>query len=479
MTLGALSKIEHIVVLMLENRSFDSMLGYLALDPSYPHEVDGLTTRMKNTYQRRAYRVHPLPGTTMRSWETPNHDGPDVDKQLAGHGGGFVRNFVTTRDPADRPAAADPDTCCVTGYHTGDQLPSFDHLARHYTVCDRWFSSVAGATMPNRLYSVCGTSGGLRSNQKVAGFDFPIYHLPSFVRQIDRHASWRWYRHDALIPSTLSMFDPEFRFGHDDDFALYDDFAGHCARGALANVSWIEPGFFDKFGLLHENDDHPPTDVHLGQQLVREVCDAVMSSPCWPQTLLLVMYDEHGGFFDHVAPPTALDDDPAMQQYGVRVPALVVSPYARPGVCSTVFDHTSILRTILDRFRPDLDPGVMGERVATANNLSSALRRPQAKPASPKPIPTEPPPSLRAATSARTSSPGSSSPQSPQEIADLVRSSTDGLSMGAKLRDYAAAHPTGGRPIDDLQTGLLVAAGELSHLGAGPSKSDLARAGIH
>lgn len=468
MTLGALAKIDHIVVLMLENRSFDSMLGYLALDPTYPHAVDGLGPRMKNTYQRRAYRVHPLPTTTMQPWETPEHDGPDVDRQLARHGGGFVSNFVTTRDAAHRTAAADPATCCVTGYHTGDQLPAFDHLARHYTVCDRWFSSVPGATMPNRLYSVCGTSGGLRSNQKVHGFDFPIYHLPSFVRQIDGHVSWRWYRHDALIPSTLSMFDPEFRFGHNGNFALYDDFAGHCARGTLASVSWIEPGFFDKFGLLHENDDHPPTDVRLGQELVRDVCGALMSSPCWPKTLLLVMYDEHGGFFDHVTPPTAFDDDPTMQRYGVRVPALVVSPYARPGVCSTEFDHTSILRTILDRFRPDLDPGVMGLRVATANNVSSALR-PRATAAAPKPVPAE-----RMGPSLRRAAPR----ESPQAIADLVRSSADGLSMGARLRDYVAAHPPGGRPIDDLQAGLLVAAGELSHLGAGPSKRDLSRAGI-
>ena len=464
--LGSLSQIDHIVVLMLENRSFDSMLGYLALDATYEFrdQVDGLEATMKNTYKRRTYRVHPLPGTTMQSWETPSHDGPDVDKQLAGHGDGFVENFVTTRDPAHQSAAADPTSCCVTGYHTGDQLYAFHHLAKHYTVCDRWFASVPGATMPNRLYSVCGTSGGLRSNKKVNGFDFPVYHLPSFVRQLEGHASWRWYRHDALIPSTLSMFDPEYRVGHDDNFSLYADFAKHCSTGTLANVSWIEPGFFDKWGLLHENDDHPPTDVLGGQQLVHEICNALMTSPSWPKTLLVIVYDEHGGFFDHVTPPAAEDDDPSMRRYGVRVPALLVSPYAKAGVSSTVFDHTSILRTILDRFRPELDPDVMGRRVATANNLSSALGTrkadPQHIPA--RPMPATPP----------------QGKENPQGIADLIRSSQDGPSMARILQRHVSDHPPDGRPLDDLQAGLVVAAGELSHLHAGPSKRDLTRAGI-
>jgi len=465
--IGALSQIDHIVVLMLENRSFDNMLGYLALDETYAFrdQLDGLNATMKNTYKGKGYRVHPLPATTMRSWETPNHDGPDVDKQLARHGGGFVENFVRTRDAAHQAAASDPASCCVTGYHTGDQLYAFDQLARNYTVCDRWFCSVPGATMPNRLYSVCGTSGGLRSNKKVNGFDFPIYHLPSFVRQLDDHASWRWYRHDALIPSTLSLFDPEYRVGHNRDFSLYADFARHCSTGKLANVSWLEPGFFDKWGFLHENDDHPPTDVVRGQQLVHEVCEAVMSSPCWSKTLLVVVYDEHGGFFDHVAPPDADDDDPSMRRYGVRVPALLVSPYTSAGVCSTVFDHTSILRTILDRFRPDLDRGVMGRRVAAANNLSSALG---ARVAEPRHV-------SAAAMPAAEPQPG----QSAQGIADLIRSSRDGLSMARTLKAHVDEHPpTEGRPLDDLQVGLVIAAGELSHLNAGPSKRDLTRANI-
>ena len=470
--LGALKKIKHIVVLMLENRSFDHMLGYLALDATYPFQVDGLAPSMKNTYNGKTYKVHPLPGTSMKSWETPSHEGPNVAAQLAGNGGGFVRDFVTTRPAADQVLAADPVTCCVTGYHTGDQLYAYDHLARTYAVCDRWFSSVPGATMPNRLYSVCGTSGGIKSNQKVNGTDFPLYSLPSFVRQIDGHVSWRWYRHDALLPSTLSMFDPKFRVGHNGNFSLYQDFASHCAQGNLSNVSWIEPGFFDKFGL-HQTDDHPPTDVMVGQQLVADVCDAVMSAPTWDSTLLVIMYDEHGGFFDHVPPPAAADDDPGMRQYGVRVPAFVVSPYSVPGVCSTVFDHTSVLRTILDRFRPDLPAGVMGARVAAANNLSSTLGNTAAPP---DPIPAAAVPAARSVAPARSAQ----SARSAQDIANLVASSADGLDLGKILKEYVQHNPPSGRPLDDLQEGLLVAAGELSHLqpGAGPTRRDLKRSRV-
>jgi phospholipase C len=180
--------------------------------------------------------------------------------------------------------------------------------------------------------------------------------------------------------------------------------------------------------------------------------------------LLVIVYDEHGGFFDHVQPPAAEDDDPSMRRYGVRVPALLVSPLATAGVCSTVFDHTSVLRSILDRFQPDLDRDVMGRRVAAASNLSSALG---VRAAPPQPMPKGPMPAAEAV-------PG----QSPQGIANLIRSSQDGLSMARILQRQVSEESPDGRPLDDLQAGLIVAAGELSHMNAGPSQQDLTRAGI-
>jgi phospholipase C len=162
-------------------------------------------------------------------------------------------------------------------------------------------------------------------------------------------------------------------------------------------VSWIDPNFNDlNLWGSASNDDHPPSRVLDGQDLAFRVYNALASSQCWPQTLLVVTYDEHGGFFDHVRPPHAQDDDPEnFGTYGVRVPALVVSPWVRPAsVSSTLFDDTSIIKTILTRFCPhELDhrasgeailhwmreghPHYMGKRVAIATDLGALLTLPK------------------------------------------------------------------------------------------------------
>jgi phospholipase C len=127
------------------------------------------------------------------------------------------------------------------------------------------------------------------------------------------------------------------------------------------------------------NDDHPPSDVSLGQALVLKIYDALASSPNWSRTLFVITYDEHGGFYDHVDPREfeAADDRPAMRRYGVRVPALVVSPFVERGVSHVVYDHTSIIKTILMRFcrKPETAARSMGARVAAANHLGSLLTR--------------------------------------------------------------------------------------------------------
>jgi phospholipase C len=170
-------------------------------------------------------------------------------------------------------------------------------------------------------------------------------------------------------------------------------FIEDAQRGNLAQVSWIDPNFKD-LNLAHtqSNDDHPPSDVEDGQELVFLVYNALASGPAWDKTLLLIVYDEHGGFYDHVAPPAAPDDDPVtFGRYGVRVPAIVVSPFVTPrSVCNTLFDHTSIIKTILTRFCPrelgrqsepeevihwleEGHPHYMGKRVAEAADLSVLL----------------------------------------------------------------------------------------------------------
>jgi phospholipase C len=147
--------------------------------------------------------------------------------------------------------------------------------------------------------------------------------------------------------------------------------------GSLPNVAWIDPNFVAVGGAVGSNDDHPPADVRAGQELVLRVFNALARGPAWERTLLVITYDEHGGFFDHVEPPSAGDEDPRPEFHalGPRVPAIIVSPRVRAGVSHEVFDHTSIIKTCLVRFcrREGVAIPDMGARVRAANHLGALL----------------------------------------------------------------------------------------------------------
>jgi phospholipase C len=371
-TVQNLARINHIVVLMLENRSFDHMLGYLKLEAGLP--VDGLEASMSNTHAGKTYKVHHLPSTKLTDDQDPGHSGADVKEQVANGNAGFVSNYAK-HNPRD------PKRDTVMGYHNGTDLPIYDHLVREYAVCDRWFCSVPGATWPNRLYAVCGKASGSKDNRRN-----PLYSVPSFARELDRsRVSWCWYAHEYV--ATLRLTDDRYRLSlSTNNFRYFDrrtailgrSFIEHAARGELPAVSWIDPNFvdFDLLGPSGSNDDHPPSDVKAGQELVLKLYTALTSSPQWSKTLLVITYDEHGGFFDHVPPPAAKDDSPAFRTYGPRVPALVVSPWIPRGlVSSEVYDHTSLIKTILLRFCRRADGSIpnLGARVANANHLGGLL----------------------------------------------------------------------------------------------------------
>lgn len=384
-TVENLDKIEHVVVLMLENRSFDHVLGYLTLENGRT-DVDGLTKEMHNTYKGVDYFPKRRADTAFGKKQDPCHAGACVTEQLSNNNGGFVSNYASTHK-------GDPEVDLVMNYYDGATLKVYEQLVKDSVVCDRWFCSVPGATWPNRLYSVTGQSGGTKDNKTI-----PIYDLPSFVRHLSaRNVSWRWYAHHA--PATLRLIDSQYRpplhpkFDHFSYFDRHSDLGGNsfledAAQGKLAAVSWIDPDFGDPVTgpTKTENDDHPPVDVMGGQELVLKLYNAVTSSPQWDKTLLVVLYDEHGGLYDHVPPPAAEDDRPSFRQYGVRVPAFVVSPWAEADKIShVVFDHTSIIKTILLKFcrQPDGSIPNMGARVNAANHLGVLLTRTSPRPAPP------------------------------------------------------------------------------------------------
>jgi phospholipase C len=232
---------------------------------------------------------------------------------------------------------------------------------------------------------VAGRAQGSRDN-----IDPPIYHLHSFVRHLDAaKVSWRWYAHD-IVPM-LWLIDPLYALGDLGIPAYFDrqepfgprSFLQDAAAGTLPSVSWIDPNFIDfNYGPEGSNDDHPPSDLRSGQELVLKLIHALFRSPQWPKTLLVITYDEHGGFYDHVEPEAAEDDDANFRRYGPRVPALVVSPWVGAKSVSHVrFDHTSLLKTILVRFCRKRDGSIpdMGTRVGAANHLGEVLTATKAR----------------------------------------------------------------------------------------------------
>ena len=363
--LANLAQVDHIVVLMMENRSFDHMLGYLSLEGGRP-DIDGLQASFANVHAGVAYPVHHLRRTAFGADQDPSHTGASVAQQLQNNNGGFVDDYAQTHP-------GDPDIDLVMGYYNAADLPMYDFLAQQFCVCDRCYSSVPGATWPNRLYAISGKAAGSRDSKRV-----PLYANKSFVRHLDRaQVGWKFY--SAWKPWSLALTDDHYRssecyepFGSS---ARRYGFIGDALAGALPPVSWIDPHFF-------ENDDHPPADIRAGQALVAQVYQALSRGPAWARTLLVISYDEHGGFFDHVPPPAAIDDDPAFRQYGVRVPMLLVSPLIAAGsVSHRVYDHTSIIKTILQRFCRAADGSLpdMGARVAAASGLGEVLTLQQAR----------------------------------------------------------------------------------------------------
>src|SRR5690242_7590577 len=191
-----LAKVEHIVVLMMENRSFDHMLGYLSLEGGRA-DVDGLRPEFANTHDGHRYPVHHL-GTTAIAAD-PDHSADAVELQIGGGAmDGFVASFAKTLADHEVPGQ---DAAAVMGYYTAADVPVYDHLARDFAICDRWFSSVSGATWPNRLYALCGRAAGSRDD--LPPHVPPIYRQPSFVRHLDAHG--RSEEHTSELQSHVNL----------------------------------------------------------------------------------------------------------------------------------------------------------------------------------------------------------------------------------------------------------------------------------
>ena len=380
-----LHAIKHIVQLMLENRSFDQMLGFLYesshnKSPS-GQPFDGLTGNETNpddtgrpvkVYKIDSKAAHPylMPGadpgegfhnTNYQLFQT---DDPKPNQPATNQG--FVVNFKSAiasdqaRHYSDTLPGTDPSE--IMGMYSPQMVPVMSALARGYAVCDRWFAAAPTQTIPNRAFAGAATSQGHLDNA------VKIFTCPSIFGRLEAaKLDWAIYgynsdpltRHDFTDVQQAS----ESHFGH------YRDFQDRAAKGTLPAYSFLEPSWSSS-----GNSQHPNYDVALGEQLMAQVYNTLRTSRAWKDTLLLITYDEHGGNYDHVPPPwgAAPPDNSVgewnfgFDRFGVRIPALLISPRIAPG---TVFrakqgtiDHTSVLKTIELRF--GLDPLTARDKAA-------------------------------------------------------------------------------------------------------------------
>jgi len=235
-----------------------------------------------------------------------------------------------------------------------DTLPVLHALARSFGVCDHWFSSMPGPTWQNRFFAHSGTCLGhlLMPTQKTPQDTHIYYQETIFDRLSDANINWKIF-HDG-IPQSIVLTRLLTRYltfrGYDSMENFFQQAAGNADD--FPEYAFIEPCFFG----AAENDQHPPADVRRGEQLIAQVYNVIRSNPkLWESTLLVVTYDEHGGFYDHVPPPATIAPDGYTTEWtfdrlGVRVPAILVSPWIDAGVISTVFDHTSLLRYLCEKW---------------------------------------------------------------------------------------------------------------------------------
>jgi phospholipase C len=390
MVANQLNKIEHIVVLMLENRSFDQMLGFLYSSDRPPavESFNGLTGEESNpddhgreiavyTIKEGDPHAYLMPGADPgegfqnTTYQLYSNDAPAPGEVPTNKG--FVLNFKSAiaSDLAKHYKDTLPGTLGsqIMGMYTPEMLPVLSGLARGFAVCDAWFASVPTMTMPNRAFAHAATSQGHLDDH------VKIFTCPSiFGRLSAKKLDWAIYGYNR-DPLTRHDF-PDTQHADESHFGHFRDFQERAAAGNLPPFTFLEPSW-DATG----NSQHPNYDVAAGEQLIHDVYYAVRNGKNWESTLLIITYDEHGGNYDHVPPPT--DATPPndgsvgeqgfdFKRFGVRVPAVLVSPLIKE---NTVFrakghiDHTSILKTISERWGTK----TLTERDKAAASLADAL----------------------------------------------------------------------------------------------------------
>ncbi|MGB6473318.1 MAG: alkaline phosphatase family protein [Candidatus Sulfotelmatobacter sp.] len=364
-----LDNLKHIVVLMMENRSFDHMLGSLtAVNPL----IEGITAALSNPDTTGAL-VQPQALAEFQGQldPDPDHHFPAVDLQIFGgdtsstrvaNMQGFVKNYFNQQQDVGHSQK-------IMYYFAQKQLPVLTTLALEFAVFNRWFASIPGPTICNRAFAHYGTSFG-RVDMDLLYVNEPFQSIYSRLINANPKHTAKLYYYDTTSSTmeitNLLQNQPEL-------FGSYQQFLSDCSSGNLPDYSFVEPNYNDHDGDAGEevaSDQHPDHNIQAGELFIASVYNAIKSSPLWPNTALLVVYDEHGGIYDHVVPPACAPDQftasandtgtgmPfAFDRLGVRVPAILISPWIPAGtVVNRVFDHASIPGTITKFFLGNYSP---------------------------------------------------------------------------------------------------------------------------
>lgn len=367
-----LDSLQHIVVLMMENRSFDHMLGSLkAVNPA----IDGYVAA--DAYNNPDTNGNPVKPQALAEFQAqlqpdPDHHFPAVDLQIFGGNNGanrqptmqgFVKSYFNQQGDVGHSQK-------IMYYFPKDKLPVLTTLATEFAVFNRWFASIPGPTICNRAFAHYGTSFGRVDLNPI----YPPETIKSiYTRLINanpKHTAKVYYydtTSSTMEVANLLQNQPEL-------FGTYGQFLDDCKKGTLPEYSFVEPNYSDHetdSGEEIANDQHPDHNMQAGEVFIASVYQAIKNNPkLWQSTALLITYDEHGGIFDHVPPPSCVKDiftadgnatgtgvPFQFDRLGVRVPAVLVSPWIPKGtVVDRVFDHASIPATATKFFLGDASP---------------------------------------------------------------------------------------------------------------------------
>ncbi len=419
-----LSKIKHIIVLMMENRSFDNLLGWLYHDDQQRADqpkFEGLTydlwnpldnidtdgnkfiekvpVEMNGQKKYKHGKQVPNPVDFTLPSPDPGEGYKDTNFQLYGVYNvdsvyppaavniGFVNNYQNamlygTYSFGDAPT----DPRAIMKCYTPAQTPVLSQLAKSFAVCDQYYCSIPSQTLPNRDFVHAATSTGYVNNKPYSNCDAKTIfnQMQDAINAGRNDLSWGIYSGDSdgkpfSLTRTImtQLTDSQFN----SNFKTYTQFSQDAANGTLPSYSFLEPQFSGEL----QNDQHPPSDIRKGERFMADIYNAIVASPCWNETLFIITYDEHGGCYDHVSPPTGAKNPDEknlagqmgfmFNRFGMRVPTVLISPlieaeqiFRSPNF--PPFDHTSIIKTIQKCFGLD---GYLTQRDKNAQDLGGVL----------------------------------------------------------------------------------------------------------